>query len=225
MIIMVKSLSASRIISMIVVGVFGVSLISQSVASEKQDLTLPCDASSLATGKIYNVLGSGINVRKGPSTSYKKIINQQASNILGTTEYIKIDDTVTVYEDCTKNGWSRIKVVTPDWLAETHIGWVASKFLDNGKNIKGNKYAKKISSYALSPYTKQAYPKTVKKYGSRLKEVERFRRKAAEMAIDSGKCDFVEMSDISDKSSIQHLIFWVDCRNKQRFYYDEFQLK
>ncbi|WP_130538158.1 SH3 domain-containing protein [Thiomicrorhabdus indica] len=199
---------------------------SQSSTSMKHKPPAACDASTVITGKKYNVLGSGINVRKGPGASYEKIINQKATSIIKTTQYITIDDTTTVFEECTKEGWSWIHVTNPDWLKDSHRGWVASKFLDKGQNIGGDKYASKISSSALSPYTKQGYPKTIEKYGSRLSEIESLRRKAAEMAVDSGKCDYVMMSELSDsKSALNHLHFWVDCRNKQRIYLDEFQIK
>jgi len=184
-----------------------------------------CDASTVITGKKYNVLGSGINVRKGPGTNYDKIINQKATSILKTTQYISIDDTTTIYEECTKDGWSWIRVIDPDWLQNSHRGWVSSKFIDKGQDIGGDKYTRKISSSALSPYTIQGYPKTIKKYGSRIGEIETLRRKAAEMAVDSGKCDYVLMSELSDsKSTLNHLHFWVDCKNKQRIYLDEFQI-
>ncbi len=88
-----------------------------------------------------------------------------------------------------------------------------------------DQYIGKISPYALSPYTKHGYPDTLKKYGSRLKEIEFFRRKAAELAIESNKCDVVEIVELSmSRSSLNHLHFWVDCRNLQRIYLDEFQL-
>lgn len=91
----------------------------------------------------------------------------------------------------------------------------------------GDKYAGKIDPSALYAYTKQGgFEKTISKYGSRLKEIERFRRKAAEKAIDSGKCDSVVTSELSDsKSSLKHLEFWVDCNNGERIYLDENQLK
>jgi hypothetical protein len=87
-------------------------------------------------------------------------------------------------------------------------------------------YIYRIEPYALSAYTaKNGYPKLVSKYKSRLREIETLRRKAAEMALDSGKCDIVEMSELSDKSSLQYLKFWVDCKNGQRIYLDETQIK
>lgn len=202
------------------------SVASQAPSQPSRSVPAACDASTVVTGKKYNVLGSGINVRKGPGTSFEKIINQKATSILKTAQYISIDDTTTVFEECTKDGWSWIRVIDPDWLKDSHRGWVLSKYLDKGQDIGGDKYTRKISSSAISPYTKQGYPKTIAKYGSRLSEIESLRRKAAEMAVDSGKCDYVTMSELSDsKSSLNHLYFWVDCRNKQRIYLDEFQIK
>jgi hypothetical protein len=142
------------------------------------------------------------------------------------THYVNIDDTTIVFEECTKNGWSWIRVVEPDWLQDSHRGWVQSTHLDKGQDLPGDGYVRKISSSALLPYTSDGYPKTVAKYGSRLKEIEVLRRRAAEMAADSGKCDLVTTSDLSlNKSSLKHLQFWVDCRNGHRIRLDEFQIK
>lgn len=207
------------------------SSVASSTSSPQKKVSTPsmppqCIAGSVKTGKKYNVVGSGINVRSGPGTNHDKIINQKATSILKKTQYITIDDSTIVFEECTNGEWSYIRVLEPDWLRDSHRGWVHGKFLDKGQlPPSADKYERKISSYALSPYTKQGYPKTIAKYGSRLSEIEKFRRKAAEMAIDSGKCDFVEMVELSDKkSSLKHLHFWVDCRNKQRIYLDEFQI-
>lgn len=79
-------------------------------------------------------------------------------------------------------------------------------------------YAAKIRDYALSPYTKDTYPKTVAKFGSQLPEIEKLRRRAAEMAIDSGKCDSVELVEVSDKATRKEPIFFIDCTNEQRIY-------
>lgn len=94
----------------------------------------PCGSSSKKTGKIYKVNGSEINVRKGPGTNFSKIVNEKATRILKKTHYITIDNTVTVYEECTQDGWSKIRVTDPDYLSKSHRGWIASKFL-RGKKI------------------------------------------------------------------------------------------
>ena len=189
-------------------------------------LPFACKKGAKITGKQYHVIGSGIDVRKGPSADYDKIVNQKATDILKTTQYISIDSSTVVFEECTKVGWSWIRVLKPYWLQSSHRGWVLTKFLDKGQYISDDPYARKISSIALDPYDAKHYPKTVKKYGSRLKEIEQLRRKVAEMAVDSGKCDFAEIVELSDgKSSLKHLHFWVDCRNGERIRLDEFDIK
>ena len=46
------------------------------------------------------------------------------------------------------------------------------------------------------------------------------------MAVDSGKCDFIEIAELSDsKSTLKHLHFWVDCGNGERIRLDEFEIK
>ena len=191
-----------------------------------QSTSVSCKDGAQITGKQYNIIGSGINVRKGPGVGYDKIVNQKATDILKSTEYISISDTTVVFEECSKGEWSWIRVLHPDWLQNSHRGWVLSKFLDKGQDIGNDPYARKISSYALTPYDAENYPKTIRQYGSRLEEIEQLRRKAAEMAVDSGKCDFAEIVELSSsKSSLTHLHFWVDCRNRERIRLDEFEIK
>ncbi len=84
-----------------------------------------------------------------------------------------------------------------------------------------DKYSNRIDPSGLSPYTMKGYPKTVKKYKTRLKEIEHFRRRTAEMVLDSGKCKFVEYVELSTKSSINDLIFFADCRNGHRVFLNE----
>ena len=95
----------------------------------------------------------------------------------------------------------------------------------SSKAAAENRYAKRIDPTALSPYTKAGYPKMMRKYATRIKEIEQFRRRAAELAVDSGKCDFVEWAEMSiNSSTLKKLRFWVDCKNGERIYFDEFEI-
>jgi hypothetical protein len=94
--------------------------------------TETCGAESTETGREYKVIGWGHNIREGPGTSYDKIVDEKASRALKKTKYITIDDTVTVYEECTVSDWSRIRVVEPAWFTDSHRGWVPSNCLDKG---------------------------------------------------------------------------------------------
>ena len=101
---------------------------------ERKGILQLCDGSSKKTGVIYKISGSEVNVRKGPGVNFSKIINQKATEILRTTQYITVDNSVTIYEECTQGEWSKIRVTDPDWLSKSHRGWVSSKFL-RGKNV------------------------------------------------------------------------------------------
>lgn len=100
------------------------------VAKNSSSRTPPSECTDgEATGVEYGISGSNINVRKGPGTNYEKITNQKATSILGNTTYIQVDNTVTVLEICRKGDWSFIQVIRPDWLKDSHKGWIASRFL------------------------------------------------------------------------------------------------
>lgn len=88
-----------------------------------------CGDADTKTGKVYKGKGSGINVRVGPGINFSKIINQKATRILKKTHYVTIDTSVTVYEECVQGVWSKIRVTKPDYLSQSHRGWVMSKFL------------------------------------------------------------------------------------------------
>ena len=70
----------------------------------------------------------------------------------------------------------------------------------------------RIPEYVLSPYTRSQYPSTFAKYGSRMADVEAYRRKAAETAARNPKCKQVDVAEISTyKGSLSNMNFWVDC--------------
>ncbi len=93
-----------------------------------------CGSTSQKTGKSYKVNGSGINVWTGPGTSFDRIVNQKATRIMEKTHYVTIDNSVTVFEECSQGKWSKIRVTDPDYLSQSHRGWVLSKVL-RGKKV------------------------------------------------------------------------------------------
>ena len=82
-------------------------------------------------------------------------------------------------------------------------------------------YAARIRPYANSRYTVDQYPKTVAEFGPRLPEIERHKEAALRKALDTGRCDFAEIVELSTRSTIDNLIYWVDCENGERFWFDE----
>lgn len=82
-----------------------------------------------------------------------------------------------------------------------------------------------IPDYVLSPYTADQYPKLFAAFGSRIDDVERLRRAAAEKAAASPTCDRVEMAELSqDRSRLSDLNYFVDCSNTTRFRFSEAEL-
>jgi hypothetical protein len=92
-----------------------------------QSSTIPYNGET--NTKIYGIKGEDILIREGPGKQYPKIVNQKATDILKELEYIQVDNSCKVLVEETKDGWSKIRVVEPDWLNETHIGWIKSEFV------------------------------------------------------------------------------------------------
>lgn len=87
----------------------------------------------------------------------------------------------------------------------------------------------KINASALMPYDEKNFPKLFSKYGTRIKDIEEQREKAAFKAAASSKCDEVITSDLSStKSTLEDLHYFIDCKNGnrfKRFEWSESQLK
>ncbi|GAA6153888.1 hypothetical protein NBRC116587_33100 [Pseudoteredinibacter isoporae] len=184
-----------------------------------------CENGAQLTGKRYTPIGTGISMRGGPGIKFKKLINKKATKVLKKTKYLSVDDTTLVYEECTQGNWSWVRVISPKFLSKSHRGWIESKHLNNSPASKSDKYTGKIASSAIIPTSADQYPKTVRLYPSRVKEIDKFRKLAAMKAVDSGKCDIAILSELSlTKSTRQRLSFFVDCTNGARFRYWENEL-
>lgn len=118
----------------------------------------PCGPDSTKSGQTLRVNGSDVLLRSAPSPKSEKLINQKATKILKTTQYLTIDNTVTVIEECKQGEWSRIRVKEPDWLRNSHIGWVKSNSLRGQKMDRSGKVkfteADFIWDDKTSPYKK-----------------------------------------------------------------------
>lgn len=95
--------------------------------------TEPCGAGTVKSGKTFKVNGDENILRASPSDSGQKLVNEKATAILKKTMYLTIDNSTTVLEECTKGEWSKVKVLEPDWLRATHIGWVKASVLRKPK--------------------------------------------------------------------------------------------
>lgn len=105
---------------------------------EAQAVTVePCGSSSNKSGQTLGVIGSGIALRSAPSAKSEQLINEKATQILKASQFLKIDNTVTVVEECTQAEWSRVRVKEPNWLKNSHVGWVQSSALREQKKTRG----------------------------------------------------------------------------------------
>ena len=77
--------------------------------------------------------------------------------------------------------------------SQASVGTASSK----ASAPKAKPHKAEISSYALTPYTPDQYPKTFAKFGSRMDELEAYRRKAAETAARNPQCKQVDGSELS----------------------------
>lgn len=59
-----------------------------------------------------------------PSENTNKIVNEKYKAATGKIDYLQIDNSckVKVLEENAE--WVKVQVVDPDWLSQTHIGWV-----------------------------------------------------------------------------------------------------
>lgn len=81
-----------------------------------------CEQGTAADGIIVDVMGSkGHLLRKAPNG--EKIINQKATDALGSPQYQMIDNSTKVQLQCADGNWARVQVVKPEWL-KGHVGWV-----------------------------------------------------------------------------------------------------
>jgi hypothetical protein len=188
-----------------------------------------CPNDSEKTGQKYYVNSpSSYPIRSGPSKDAAKLINDKTAN-MGIPEefkYRNIDSSTIVYEECKKDGWSLIKIITPSWLSQSHQGWVESKILVSTDG--SDKYKPKIPDYVLEPYDKINYPKLYAQFSSKLPEIEKLRQQAARIAADSEQCDVVTDSQLTLQSTLKSLSIRVDCSYEganKRFIYTEEDIK
>ncbi|MDD1622219.1 MAG: DUF4124 domain-containing protein [Methylococcaceae bacterium] len=82
-----------------------------------------------------------------------------------------------------------------------------------------------FSAYAIPAYDPDKLPALVKQFESRLPEIEKFRRLAAQKALATGKCQRVEADELNLKSTQELLVFLVNCSSGTSFYFNETELK
>lgn len=82
---------------------------------------------NLVFGEIYKIEGSQIVLRTGPGDDFEKLINEKVSGLINEIHYANVDGSTKIKLLNLKNGWAKVQVVEPEWLKETHIGWIPIK--------------------------------------------------------------------------------------------------
>ena len=116
---------------------------------------------------IYSIKGESIPIRKKPDEKAAKVINETATKVIGETQYCEVGYTTKVIILEKNNTWSKIKVVEPEWLSDTYIGWIPSKFI----LINGEQESAAIENIKTSDYEilKTRYNSAVENYHVLLK--------------------------------------------------------
>ncbi len=81
-----------------------------------------------------------------------------------------------------------------------------------------------FSSYAIPPYLPEQSLGMTTSFQVRLPEIEKFRRIAAQKALATGQCKRVESSQLSMDSTMDTLVFSIDCSSAKTFKYNEIEL-
>jgi hypothetical protein len=82
-----------------------------------------------------------------------------------------------------------------------------------------------FSAYAIPAYDPEKLPALVKSFETRLPEIEKYRRLAAQKALATGKCQRVEADELNIKSTNESLVFLINCSSGTNFYFNETELK
>lgn len=79
----------------------------------------------------------------------------------------------------------------------------------------------RIAPGVFSKDSRSDLPGTAAKLGDAFDRIQQVREAAAYRTLDSGRCDYVDLVEVSDTSKSDNIKVFVDCRNGQRFYLDE----
>ncbi|MEQ1484681.1 DUF4124 domain-containing protein [Methyloglobulus sp.] len=148
-----------------------------------------------------------LNVKTGGSTDLNQQESQQA---LSQQEQEAKDAQKKQEEEQAQQKLAQLKQSVLDESAK-------NQFL-----VKNN--PQKYSAFAIPPYKYDDLSPLVKIYQSKLPEIERMRRQAAEKALATEQCGRVESVELSEKSAKDGLIILVDCSSAKKFYVSEQEL-
>lgn len=86
-----------------------------------------CENGTQAVDRMVAVSKETV-LRTEPANSSDKIVNEKLSSALKETQYQNVDQTEKLREVCQGDGWSKVRVVEPDWLTNVE-GWLKTSSL------------------------------------------------------------------------------------------------
>lgn len=189
--------------------------ISNSIPSE-------CNSGATITGKSYPVLQKSVLYKK-TGNEMTPIVNDTYKKKTGETDYLSVDSSVEIIEECVMGEFSYIRLTSPDYLVNTHKGWIKQTNLDKGQDLD-DPYIRSIDSFISSnKYKPEDFDELKDLLGSDFDKVNKLRYLAAKAVVDNGKCDYVVDSniDVMNMGTKDNLRFIVECKNKTRILVDE----
>lgn len=166
--------------------------------------TTKCSPQDTDLGGIEYAVTSTQHVYQGPSSSYKKIINQKASSVMGRAHFHVIDQSTTVKAMCMHDSYAYIRILTPSWL--THVeGWVESSSLRGiKKDIDG----------------KQVYEESDFHWDSASMKYKKNIVDAMNFLVESKICSTIDPFSLSksSKSTPSSDVFYIVCNSKNLFF-------
>lgn len=87
----------------------------------------------------YYAVKENIDLLISPSASSQRLINKKATSVTKDMVYCELDKSckLTILEN--KGKYARVKVIEPEWLTDTYIGWVLNDMLVEFGNIPTSK--------------------------------------------------------------------------------------
>lgn len=188
---------------------------------KSSSIPIECDSNSTITGKSYHVLWNSI-LHKKSNGVMTPIVNEHYKKMTGETDYLSVGSSTELVEECVDGDFSYIRVTAPDYLVDTHKGWIKQMDLDKGQTLE-NEYDRYISQLVNIKYKPDDWDELHLLLGQDFEKVNTLRYSAAKFIIDSKKCAYVDDSsvDVFNYGTKDNLRFLVECRNGERIHIDE----
>lgn len=118
----------------VVVFVFFIWLSKRADAPEQQVVQQQkapeCMDPSMLDGKRHNVVRKSIIYGRPAMQDSDRKANVQATATLGTLTYMVVDESTKVWAGCRKGNALQVRIAEPQWLQNSHYGWVDASAVD-----------------------------------------------------------------------------------------------